>query len=96
MDLELQVLSSAARAMSRNIRRGLQGRAPNLNLIALRSRAFYVAHHQWAHPGPFFKVRGVSFEAPPLSHTLFLTLLLAVSQRSSQPTFSFVMKCKVP
>ena len=83
MDLKLKVLSSAPRAMSCNIRRGLQGRASNLNLIALRSRALYVAHHQWAHIGPFFKGHGVLFEAPPLSHTLFLFLLLAASQQQT-------------
>ena len=83
MDFKLQVLSSAPRAMSRDIRRGLQGRASNLKLIALRSRALYVAHHQWAHAGPFFKGCRILFEAPPLSHTPFLALLLAASQQQT-------------
>ena len=81
MDLKLQVLSSPPRATSRNIRRSLQGRALNLNLIALRSRALYVAHHQWARMGPFCKGREVPFEALPLSHTPFLALLLVASQK---------------
>ena len=96
MDFKLQVLSSAPRAMSRNIRRGLQGRASNLNLIALRSRALYVAHHQWAHAGPFFKGRGVPFEAPPLSHTPFLALLLTASQQASDasPSPTLLLRIK--
>ena len=82
MDLKLQVLSLAPLAMSRNISRGLQGRASSLNLIALRSCTIYVAPSPMGSHGAVFKGRGVPFEAPPLSHTPFLALLLAASQQA--------------
>ena len=83
MDFKLQVLSSAPRAMSRDIRRGLQGRASNFKLIALRSRALCVFFSPMGSRGAVFKGRGVPFEAPPLSRTPFLALLLAASQQQT-------------
>ena len=97
MDFKLQVLSSAPRAMSRDIRRGLQGRASNLKLIALRSRALCVFFSPMGSRGAVFKGRGVPFEAPSLSRTPSLALLLAASQQvcSNRPHHSAETLCRV-
>ena len=82
MDLILQVLFSAFRATSSNVRSGLQGRASDLKFTALSIPNTFCNPSRWARAGPFCKGRGVSFEVPPLSCIPILVLLLAASQQA--------------